>query len=129
MDFEFPKEYEFFNIKTGERRILPAAGPYAKHMINGFILSSNLSRNAAKGQDFGWRLARDTLKVVKKAQMTPSVMREIATAKGVNPRGVRLPDLIEFLVDSYNNQLQAEEIQLEEEPAYLAEYQKSIKGL
>jgi len=129
MDFEFPKEYEFFNVKTGEKRTLPAAGVYAKHMINGFILSSNLSRNATKGQDFGWRLAKPTLLVIKKAQTTPSIMREIATAKGVNPRGVRLPDIIEFLVDSYNNELQANEIELEEVPAFQEEYEKSIKGI
>jgi hypothetical protein len=129
MDFEFPKEYEFFNVKTGETRILKASGPYAKHMINGFILSSNLSRNSSRGQDMGWRLAKNTLEVVKKAQGNPMIMREIATAKGVNPRGVRLPDLIEFLVDSHNNSIQAQEIAEEEEPRFQAEYEASLKGL
>ena len=129
MEFEYPKEYEFFNVKTGEKRILTARGSHAKHMINGFILSSNLSRNASRGQDFGWRLARQTLETVKKAQQNPMIMREIATAKGVNPRGVRLPDLIEFLVDSYNNNIQAQEIAEEEEPRFQAEYEASIKGL
>lgn len=129
MDFEYPKEYEFFNVKTGERRILQASGTYAKHMINGFILSSNLSRNSSRGQDFGWRLAKPTLEIVKKAQQNPMIMREIASAKGVNPRGVRLPDLIEFLVDSYNNTLQAQEIAEDEEPRYQAEYEASLKGI
>lgn len=129
MDFQFPKEYEFFNVKTGEKRILKASGSYAKHMINGFILASNLSRNASRGQDFGWRLAKPTLEVVQKAQRNPMIMREIATSKGVNPRGVRLPDLIEFLVDSYNNTLQAEEIANEEEPRFQAEYEASLKGI
>lgn len=129
MDFDYPKEYEFFNVKTGERRILKARGTYAKHMINGFILASNLSRNSTRGQDFGWRLARPTLEVVKKAQSNPMIMREIATAKGVNPRGVRLPDLIEFLVDSYNANLQAEELANDEEPRFQAEYEASLKGI
>lgn len=128
MDFSFPDKYEFFNVKTGETRILKAAGPYAKHIINGFILSSNLGRNASRGQDFGWRLARPTLEVVKKAQSNPAIMREIATAKGVNPRGVRLPDLIEFLVDSYNNTLQSQQIAEEEAPRFQAEYEASLKG-
>ena len=127
MDIEYPDKYEFFNVKTGETRILKASGPYVKHMINGFILSSNLGRNASRGQDFGWRLAKDTLQVVKKAQSNPVIMREIATAKGVNPRGVRLPDLIEFLVDSYNNTLQAQQIAEEEEPRFQAEYEASLK--
>lgn len=127
MSFEYPDKYEFFNVKTGEVRILKASGPYAKHMINGFILSSNLSRNASRGQDFGWRLARPTLEVVKKAQSNPTIMREIATAKGVNPRGVRLPDLIEFLVDSHNNNLQAEQIAEDEQPRFQAEYEASLK--
>ena len=129
MDFGYPEQYEFFNVKTGETRILKAKGSYAKHMINGFILSSNLSRNSSRGQDFGWRLAKDTLEVVKKAQANPMIMREIATAKGVNPRGVRLPDLIEFLVDSYNNQMQAQEIAQDEEPQFQAEYEASLKGI
>jgi hypothetical protein len=128
MDFEYPEEYEFFNVKTGEKRTLNARGGYAKHMINGFILSSNLSQNSSRGQDFGWRLARDTLVTVKKAQQNQYIMREIATAKGVNPRGVRLPDLIEFLVDSYNNTLQSQEIAEDEAPRFQAEYEASLRG-
>lgn len=127
-NFKLPEQYEFFNVKTGETRILKAQGSYAKHMINGFILASNLSRNSSRGQDFGWRLAKDTLLTVKKAQQNPAIMREIATAKGVNPRGVRLPDLIEFLVDSYNIQIQSQEIQDEEMPRFQAEYEASLKG-
>jgi hypothetical protein len=127
-NFKLPEQYEFFNVKTGETRILKATGSYAKHMINGFILSSNLSRNSSRGQDMGWRLAKDTLLTVKQAQQNQMIMREIATAKGVNPRGVRLPDLIEFLVDSYNNQIQAQEIQDEEMPRFQAEYEASLKG-
>mgnify|MGYP006928172917 CR=1 FL=1 len=129
MDFNFPSEYEFFNIKTGERRILTAKGLHAKHMINGFVLSSNLSPNASRGQDFGWRLSAPTLKTIKTAQRTPSVMREVAQAKGVNPGAVKLTDMIEFLVDSYNNQLVAEEIDADEAPAFQEEYEQSIKGL
>lgn len=129
MDFEFPSEYEFFNIRTGERRILDAKGDLAKHRINGFVLSSNLSPNAGNGQDFHWRLAAPTLKIIRQAQRTPSVMREIATAKGVNPGAVRLSDMIEYLVDTYNGQLQSRELAAEEQPEYLAEYEKSIKDL
>lgn len=129
MEYEFPSEYEFYNVKTGERRILTASGIHAKHMINGFILSSNLSRNASAGQDFGWRLGKPTLVAIKKVQTTPSIMREIATAKGVNPRSVRLPDLIEYMVDSHNNQLAANGIDLDEMPVFQSEYEKSIKGV
>ena len=129
MEIEFPSEYEFFNVKTGEKRILSAAGIHAKHMINGFILSSNLSRNANAGQDFGWRLAKPTLVAIKKVQQTPSIMREIATSKGVNPRGVRLPDLIEYMVDAYNNQIAANDLDADEMPAFQDEYEKSLKGL
>lgn len=129
MDFEFPAEYEFFNVRTGERRVLDARGDLAKHRINGFLLSSNVSPNAGNGQDFGWRLAAPTLKIVRTAQRTPSVMREISQAKGVNPGAVRLNDLIEFLVDSYNAQLQASYLAEEESPKFQEEYEKTIKGL
>lgn len=129
MDFNYPPEYEFFNIKTGERRTLDARGELAKHRISGFMLSSNLSPNAQQGQDFGWRLAAPTLKIVKAAQRNPLVMREISQAKGINPGAVRLNDLVEFLVDSFNAQKQMQDIQQDENPVFLDEYEKTIKGL
>lgn len=64
---------KFFNVKSGETRVCDT-----EPMISAFWGSSNLSPNAVKGQDMGWRLAPEIVVRIEEIRQNPEKLEKIS---------------------------------------------------
>lgn len=64
---------KFINIRSGEVRTADT-----EPMIAAYYNSSDQSPNSYEGQDFGWRLAPETLKEMKRIRSDAGTMNQIA---------------------------------------------------
>lgn len=72
-----PKGIGFFNIKSGDTH-------YAKSeaQVQAYINSSDMGINASRGQDFGWRLSPEWVKMVKNFKAEPEKMERLTDRNG-----------------------------------------------
>lgn len=99
-EIEQPKGIGFYSINTGETR-------YAQldAQIQAYINSSDLGINASRGQDFGWRLSPDWVKMVRAFRADETKMDNLAAKLRLEDD--QLPSLTQILYALYGQQLRA----------------------
>lgn len=112
---------KFYNIKNGEERVCET-----EPMIAAFWASSDRGPNARNGQDFGWRLAPETVVEVRRIQESPEEMRNIAINYGIIPENISESDVLKFISDK-NNKEQTGMDQTKED--FEAKYKAEIAAL
>lgn len=95
---EQPKGIGFYSVETGETR-------YAQldAQIQAYINSSDLGINASRGQDFGWRLSPDWVKMVRAFRADETKMDNLAAKLRLEED--QLPSLTQILYALYGQQL------------------------
>jgi hypothetical protein len=95
---EQPKGIGFYSVETGETR-------YAQldAQIQAYINSSDLGINASRGQDFGWRLSPDWVKMVRAFRADETKMDNLAAKLRLEDD--QLPSLTQILYAIYGQQL------------------------
>lgn len=124
MEDNQPKGIPFFNIKSGETH-------YAKlePQIQAYINSSDMGINASREQDYGWRLGKEWVHMVKAFRRDEAKMGVLVTRNG----GQKVTTT-QILYAIYGEQLRAAAEREEEESApfeeqYLADISsKPTKG-
>lgn len=77
MEDNQPKGIGFFNIKSGETRYAQLEA-----QIQAYINSSDIGINASRDQDFGWRLAPEWVKAVRKFRQNEAKMERLTDRNG-----------------------------------------------
>ena len=91
----------FENIKTGEKVTFSGdQDPMARqaHMA-AYLNSSNLSPNALKGQDFGWRLAPEIVAKMDEVKSDPQTLDMLARRIGVSIDDVRDFHILNYVAE------------------------------
>lgn len=109
---------KFFNVKSGESRIAKT-----EPMISAFWGSSNLSPNATKGQDMGWRLAPEVVVRIKQIRQDEDLMEKIAKDFQIPQENLTDTDLLWFISGEY------EKVARVADPAkdFTSEYEANIR--
>jgi len=116
---EGPKGIGFYNIKSGETH-------YARlePQIQAFINSSNLGINASRGQDFGWRLAKEWVDKVKAFRQDEAKMERL-----LDKNGDKEVTTAQVLYAVYGAELRAATQRLKDnENPFEEEYLRAISG-
>lgn len=83
---------KFFNIRSGEQRTAET-----EPQIAALWSSSDRSPNISQGQDFGWRLAAETVVEVERIQSNPKEIEGIAIHFGLIPDSVGESDILAYI--------------------------------
>ncbi len=83
---------KFYNIRSGETRSCETAEQIAAHYN-----SSNLHVNALVGQDFGWRIAPETVKRMEDVRRDQIVLDRIAQAFNLPQGEVKDVDVLAWI--------------------------------
>lgn len=117
MSVEKPQGVAFYSIKTGETM-------YARSeaQIQAFINSSDMGVNASRDQDFGWRLGKEWVELVRKYRNNEEKMDRLTEKTGGNK-----PTVPQILYAVYGEQVRAYQQALaDNETPYEEEYLQSI---
>lgn len=112
---------KFYNIKSGETRVAET-----EPMISAFWGSSDRGPNAMNGQDFGWRLAPETVVEVRRLQADPEAIRNIAIGQGIIPESVSESDILKYISDRADKSVTGMD-QTEED--FKAKYEAEISAI
>lgn len=119
MEDNQPKGIAFFNIKSGDTHYLRLEA-----QIQAYINSSDMGINASREQDFGWRLAPDWVKAVKKFRRNEAKMETLTQRNG--GQRVTTPQILYAI---YGEQLRAAQERADEEDApFEEEYLQEISS-
>lgn len=119
MSVEKPKGVAFYSIKSGETM-------YARSeaQIQAFINSSDMGVNASRDQDFGWRLGKEWVELVRKYRNNEEKMDRLTEKAGGNK-----PTVPQILYAIYGEHVRAYQQQLEDNATpYEEEYLESISS-
>lgn len=92
---------KFFNVKTGETRILDPATmdpQFIEPAISALYNSSNLHVNATRGQDFGWRISPETVKRIRDIKRDDLMINRIAAGTQILPENLQDTDILTWIV-------------------------------
>lgn len=120
MEDNQPKGIGFFSVDTGETRHAQLDA-----QIQAYINSSDLGINASRGQDFGWRLSADWVKMVRAFRADETKMDNLAAKLRLEDD--QLPSLTQVLYAIYGQQLRTARTHAqEEEKPFEQEYLSAI---
>lgn len=92
---------KFFNVRSGETRTIDPATidpNFIEPAIAALFNSSNLHVNAMAGQDFGWRIAPETIKRIKEIKLDDALLNRIADRIKVLPENISDPEILTWIV-------------------------------
>lgn len=109
---------EFTNVYTGEKRTVDT-----EPMIAALFNSGDRHVNATLGQDFGWRLAPETVRRIREIKSDPDLMARIAAAFQMPQDAMGDTDIIRWisLEDARKQVVSTEDRREELERRYRAE--------
>lgn len=111
----------FFNVKTKERRTAKTE-PQIAALLN----SSDRNPNAMQGQDFGWRLAPETVVELRRIASNPAEMQTVAVTFGIPLENVKESDILTYI--ARQNREDQTGATLKEED-FTREYENDIRRL
>lgn len=85
---------KFYNINSGETRLAET-----EPMIAAFFNSSDLGPNASRGQDFGWRLAPETIIEMERIQSDQRTLETISAKYGILLDHIDSKDILRYISD------------------------------
>ena len=113
---------KFYNVRTGEERTVDT-----EPLIAAFFNSSNLGPNSNKGQDFGWRLAPETIARIREIRRDPVLMPQIAAQFQLALDEVGDTDIVRWISIEA---ARAEAAKLEgDESDYTQQYEDEIRAI
>lgn len=122
----------FENIKSGEKVTFTVEqDPVARqaHMA-AYLNSSNLSPNALRGQDFGWRLAPDVVAEMERVRGDYEKMDTLARRIGVSVDDIRDFHILNYVADMRFNAAAMEAANRNNKNNnYQEEYDKRLKEI
>lgn len=83
---------KFTNIRNGETRTVDT-----EPLIAAFYNSSDQGPNSHEGQDFGWRLAPETIKELREIKADPTKMNTIAAQFSLPLADIRDSDVLRYM--------------------------------
>ncbi len=92
---------KFFNVKTGETRTLDPSTmdpQFIEPAIAALYNSGNLHVNATRGQDFGWRIAPETIKRIRDIKRDDMLISRIASVTSILPENISDTDILTWIV-------------------------------
>lgn len=112
----------FFNVKTGEKRTVDT-----EPLIAAFFNSSDQHVNVQQGQDFGWRIAPETVKRIREIKANDTLMAKIAQTFQLVPDAISDTDVLRWISveDAQAKSAQGQE----QESDYTQEYEDQIRAL
>lgn len=113
---------KFFNIQSGEEKTVDT-----EPLIAAFFNSTDQHVNARLGQDFGWRLAPETIARIREIQSDQNTIDRIAQAFSLPMGEVADTDVVRWisLEDARAEARKNQEVQGDHE----AEYQRQLREL
>lgn len=119
---------KFFNIKTGETRTLDPATmdpQFIEPAISALYNSSNLHVNAMLGQDFGWRIAPETVRRIQEVKQDDMLVSRIAAQTQILPENLQDTDILTWIVkdDARREAMKNQET----EQNYEEQYQRELR--
>lgn len=113
---------KFFNIRSGEEKTVDT-----EPLIAAFFNSSDQHVNARLGQDFGWRLAPETIARMREIQSNQNTMDRIAQAFNLPIGEVSDTDVVRWI--SLEDALAEASKRQTVEGDFEAEYQRKLAEL
>lgn len=114
-----PIGIEFYNVNTRERRICDT-----EPMIAAFWASSDLSPNANKGQDYGWRIGPEIKAELDGYKKDPAKLQYIAQELHVQIDMLTDSEILFWMVDQQQKASQASQASGEKD--YTDEYNQEV---
>jgi hypothetical protein len=115
---------EFVNIKTNEHVELTRPS-----QIAAYINSSDLSPNASKGQDFGWRLAPELVVKIDEMSQDPETLDRISRALGVGVDEISIIHIVQYLSSRDDLAQKTADIQRARNPEFKQAYDAKVEAL
>lgn len=111
---------KFFNTKTGETRVVDT-----EPMIAAFFNSSDQHVNSRVGQDFGWKIAPETIKRIREIKSSRQEMNDLAATFQLPLDAISDTDVLRYisLQDARDAQV------AEQETDYTREYEDQVRAL
>lgn len=122
---------KFVNVKTGESVTFTAeqdAGSRQAH-IAAYLNSSDMSPNALKGQDFGWRLDPEVKSELERIRSDASVLDEIGRRIGVAIDDIRDFHIVDYIADREFTRAAVAQREATATTKYEEEYEARLKQL
>lgn len=117
---------KFFNIRSGETRIAKSDPVIADAHIAALWGSSDRSPNVNQGQDFGWRLAPETVVEIERIQQDPRLLESIAVQLGILPDSIKESDILLWISSRNDKKVQGLEKTTED---FNKQYEDDIRRL
>lgn len=111
----------FFNVKTREKRVAETE-PQIAALVN----SGDRHPNVLQGQDFGWRLAPETIVELNRIKGNPQELQTIAATYGVLLENVNESHILHFISKRNDSKLTGGE---KTEGDFTREYEDEIRKL
>lgn len=121
---------KFFNIRSGETRTIDPSlidPTFVEPAITALFNSGNLHVNATRGQDFGWRLAPETIKRIRDIKQDDLQMQRIAVQQQIPLENISETDVLTWIVkdDARKEALKNQQT----EGDYNAQYEKELREI
>lgn len=113
----------FFNIKTGEERALDDSAHIAA-----FVNSSDMGKNARKGQDFSWRISPELKAKVEDYSEDAAKLQEISQRLGVPLDALEVIHILTQIAFEQGIEERANKRAIENNPAHALEYEERVKA-
>lgn len=114
---------KFYNINSGELR-----DAETEPQIAAYWNSSDRGPNATLGQDFGWRLAPETLMELKRVQGDAQTLESISHNKKIAVENLSGPDILLYILEkNQGDERKTGQDQTAED--FERQYQDEIRGL
>lgn len=112
---------KFYNIRSGETRVAEGE-PH----IAALWACSDRSPNITQGQDFGWRLAPETVVEMQNIMRSPRQMESIAVQAGIIPDNITESDVLAWIANKEDKKAQGMETSNED---FKSKYEAEIARL
>jgi hypothetical protein len=117
---------KFFNIRSGESRVVKTDPVIADAHIAALWGSSDRSPNVNQGQDFGWRLAPETVVEIERIQQDPRLLESIAVQLGILPDSITETNILQYISAQNDRKVQG----LEQTPEdFQKQYEDDIRRI
>lgn len=113
---------KFTNIRSGEVKVATE-----EPMIAAYYNSGDSHPNAQGGQDFGWRLAPETVKRMKEVKANPQNMNTIAASFSVLLEDIKDSHILHWI--SMQDEQAKNQGQLEDETTHARKYEDDLRAI
>lgn len=121
----------FENIDTGESILIDRAtgGAFYRAKLSAAMNSSNMSPNADRGQDYGWRLQPEQQAIIEEWESDPTMIEKVADKSKVMEDALTHAEFLSYLLYQQELGKSPEQTQDAERRSKQAEYEARVAAL